>query len=239
MMSIVDWTKRRLHRDIVADPLLHARVLNLYLNGEAYPHSVDDYFPVAHVEAPELAARMRTHMAEEDKHIALYAKAIGKLGHAVEDLPHACIFNAVIRHHTPQSWAVRSEQDRETKRLRLAHFLAHAHCLEKRVARSLEMHLDACAHAASPYPAKAVAAVLSDEYEHVRYTAEAVDELLPRAAAQAVWAVHVAAEKRANLDFSSSQLKRLLRENPSSWPAARRGYYRACSVAMRGLLSHA
>jgi hydroxymethylpyrimidine/phosphomethylpyrimidine kinase len=238
-MGLIDATKRQLHRDIVADPVLHARVLNLYLNGEAYPHRVDDYFPVAHVEAPELAERMRTHMAEEDKHIALYAKAIDKLGQQVEDLPHACIFNAVIRHHTPESWAVRSHQDRDTRRLRLAHFLAHAHCLEKRVARSLEMHLDACAHAASPYPAKAVAAVLADEHDHVRYTAEAVNELLPRSAAAAVWSVHVAAEKRANLDFSSAQLRRLLRENRSSWPGARRRYYALCAWAMRGLLTHA
>lgn len=238
-MRAVEWTKRRLHRDIVADPLLHARVLNLYLNGEAYPHRVDDYFPVAHVESTELAARMRLHMQEEDKHIALYAKAIEKLGQQVEDLPHACIFNAVIRHHTPESWAVRNGQDRETRRLRLAHFLAHAHCLEKRVARSLEMHFDACAQASSDYPAKAVGAVLADEYDHVRYTAEAVDELLPRSAAQAVWTVHRTAEKRANLDFSSAQLKRLLSENRDHWPMARRGYYRLCSIAMRGLLSHA
>jgi hypothetical protein len=238
-MGIIDWTKRRLHRDIVADPVLHARVLNLYLNGEAYPHRVDDYFPIAHVESPELAARMRTHMDEEDKHIALYAKAIEKLGQTVEDLPHACIFNAVIRHHTPDSWAVREGQDGETKRLRLAHFLAHAHCLEKRVASSLEMHVDACAHAASPYAAKAVAAVLADEYDHVRYTAEAVDELLPRSAAHEVWNVHVAAEKRANLDFSAAQLKRLLRENRENWPGSRRAYYRVCSAGMRGLLSHA
>lgn len=238
-MGIIDWTKRRLHRDIVADPLLHARVLNLYLNGEAYPHRVDDYFPVAHVESPELAARMRVHMDDEDKHVALYAKAIEKLGQVVEDLPHACIFNAVIRQHTPESWAVRAGQDRQTQRLRLAHFFAHAHCLEKRVARSLEMHLDACAHAASPYPAKAVAAVLADEYGHVRYTAEAVDDLLPRAVAQEVWKAHTVAEKRANLDFSAAQLKRLLRENRHSWPSSRRGYYRVCSAAMRGLLSHA
>jgi hypothetical protein len=238
-MHLIESIKRRLHRDIVADPVLHARVLNLYLNGEAYPHRVDDYFPVAFVEAPELASRMRVHMAEEDKHVLLYGRAIEKLGCSVEDLPFACIFNAVIRQHTPAAWAVREDQDRDTRRLHLAHFLAHAHCLEKRVARSLEYHVDACAHAASPYPAKAVSAVLADEHEHVRYTAEAVEELLPRSAALAVWQLHETAEHRANLDFSSSQLKRLLRENKTSWPASRRGFYRACSIAMRGLLSYA
>lgn len=238
-MSLVTWTKRRLHRDIVADPLLHAQVLNLYLNGEAYPHRVDDYFPIAHVEEPALAAAMRSHMQDEDKHIALYARAIEKLGQRVEDLPHACIYNAVIRYHTPHAWSIRADQDRATRRLRLAHFLAHAHCLERRVAHSLELHLDACAHAASPYPAKAVAAVLEDEHRHVSYTAEAVDSLLSRAEARSVWALHAAAEKRANLDFSSAQLRRLLREHAGHWPRSRRSFYRACSLAMRGLLGHA
>jgi len=44
---VVGAVKRRLHRDIVADPVLHGLVLNLYLNGERYPHRVDDYFPLA------------------------------------------------------------------------------------------------------------------------------------------------------------------------------------------------
>ena len=30
-MGVVDSTKRRLHRDICADPVLHGQVLNLYL----------------------------------------------------------------------------------------------------------------------------------------------------------------------------------------------------------------
>ena len=41
-MSAIDAVKRRLHREIVADPVLHGLVLNLYLNGEEYPHLVDD-----------------------------------------------------------------------------------------------------------------------------------------------------------------------------------------------------
>src|SRR5262245_42269048 len=76
LRNVVDAAKSRSHRDIVADPILHARVLNLYLCGEAYPHAVDDYFPVEHVDSPDLAQRMRSHLKEEDKHAALYAKAI-------------------------------------------------------------------------------------------------------------------------------------------------------------------
>ena len=48
-MDIIAGIKRRLHRDIVADPVLHGLVLNLYLNGEQYPHRVSDYFPFAAV----------------------------------------------------------------------------------------------------------------------------------------------------------------------------------------------
>src|SRR5262249_19838696 len=54
---IVERVKRRLHRDIVADPVAHGLVLNLYLNGEHYPHRVDDYFPLAAADDPALAER--------------------------------------------------------------------------------------------------------------------------------------------------------------------------------------
>ncbi len=236
-MNPIDSIKRRLHRDIVADPVLHARVLNLYLCGEAYPHAVDDYFPVEHVECPELAGMMRTHMQEEDKHIALYAKAIHKLGQEVVDLPNADIFNHVIRSHTAAPWRVEAEHDRDTRTDRVANFLAHAHWLEKRVARSLEFHHDACAHSASDFPGKAVAAVLADETRHVSYTHEAVYDLLPRQRAHDIIEHHRQAEHRANLDFSSRELRRLIGAEGSHWPTARKPIYRACAFVMRGVLA--
>ena len=236
-MKLIDSIKKQLHRDIVANPVLHARVLNLYLCGEAYPHAVDDYFPVEHVECPELAQMMSTHMQEEDKHIALYAKAIEKLGQQVIDLPNACIFNHVIRSHTAEPWKVESQLDRDAKRDKVANFLAHAHWLEKRVEHSLTMHLEACAHSPSPYPGKAVAAVLSDETRHVRYTREAIFDLVPRQRAIDIIEAHRGAEYRANLDFSSSQLRRLIGEEGSHWPSARKPFYQACSFVMRGVLA--
>jgi hypothetical protein len=236
-MNLIDSVKRRLHRDIVADPFVHGLVLNLYLNGERYPHRVGDYFPVAAAEGEELAASMRSHMADEDKHVALYAKAIGKLGQPVHELPMDDIFNEVIRSHTPASFAIEPGDDRDARRLKLAHFLAHAHFLEKRVAHSLDIHVDACAHAASPYPRKAVEAVLHDETRHVRYTREAVGELLPRQQAQDVLALHARAESKANLDFSSRQLGRLMREQARRFPAGSRLIYRACVRGMRGVLA--
>ncbi|AVP96416.1 hypothetical protein C7S18_04050 [Ahniella affigens] len=235
-MFLIDRIKHQLHQDIVADPVLHARVLNLYLCGEAYPHAVNDYFPVAAVRDPDLAEAMRQHQADEDKHIALYAKAIQKLGEPVQQLPPEHIFNHVIRQHSAETWHVEPEMADDQRTRRVASFLAHAHILEKRVARSLEYHLEACNRAADPYPAKAVAAVLGDEQRHVSYTHDAVFHLLPRAEAAALLRSHERAEARANLDFSSNQLRRLLREETQHWPTARRGFYRACAAVMRGVL---
>lgn len=239
-MPFISLIKRRLHRDIVADPVLHARVLNLYLCGEAYPHAVDDYFPVEHVEevsGPELAATMRAHVADEDKHIVLYAKAIRKLGEEVTQLSDADIFNHVIRSHTPDPWRIEPGMNVDEKRDRIANFLAHAHWLEKRIARSLEFHVDACAQASSDYPAKAVAAVLSDEHRHMRYTLEAVFDLVPRRLAVEITATHRRAEQCANLDFSARQLRRLLVEEGERWPGGRKLSYRVCAFVMKGVLA--
>jgi hypothetical protein len=236
-MMIVDRIKQRLHRDVVADPVLHGLVLNLYLNGEQYPHRVSDYFPLAAANDAELERIMRAHMADEDKHIALYTRAIEKLGQpvSVHELPD--IFNEVIRRNTPVTFALEPGDSRETCRGKLAHFLAHLHFLEKRVARSLEYHYEACAHAASPYPQKVIGAVLGDEFHHVRYTREVVEDLLPRGEARAVLALHEGAEKRANLEFSAVHLGRLLREQAARFPPVRGAIYRTCTAVLRGGLA--
>ena len=225
--------KRRLHRDITADPVLHALVLNLYLNGEQYPHAVDDYFPIHAVEDEDLADAMRAHVADEDKHVALYTKAIQKLEQPVLVLPMADVFNHVIRTHTGASFTMRDDDGRDARRLKLAHFLAHAHWLEKRIARSLHWHVEACAQAAHPFAGKAVAAVLGDETRHVEYTRHAVEHLLPRAQAQATLRLHERAEARANLSFSATQLGRLVRVHAQRFPAQRRWLYRASAGLMK------
>ena len=56
-MTLVGAVKRQLHRDICDNPVMHAMVLNLYLNGEQYPHRVDDYFPLAVAEENDLASQ--------------------------------------------------------------------------------------------------------------------------------------------------------------------------------------
>ena len=238
-MSPIDAIKRKLHREIVADPVLHGLVLNLYLNGEEYPHFVDDYFPIAVGDECGLGDTMRAHLADEDKHVALYKKAITKLDQPVLALPKADIFNEVIRGHTPVSFAMQPGDGRDARLLKLAHFFAHAHFLEKRVARSLDYHVEACAMSPSPYPEKAVSAVLQDEGRHVSYTRQAVLDLLPRSTALDVLATHTRAERRANLDFSSRQMGQLLRDHSRRFSASGAALFRACAFLLRGGMLYA
>lgn len=226
---IVGAVKRQLHRDICRDPVLHGLVLNLYLNGEEYPHRVTDYFPENVIDEPELLLRMQSHMRDEDKHVALYRKAIDRLGQPIVELPMADVYNEVIRGHTNGSFAISTSDSNDQKTDKLANFFAHLHFLEARIARSLDFHLDACAHSPDDYPAKAVAIVHSDEQHHVQYTREAVMDLLPQTRAQEVLAHHREAESRANLDFSSTQLTRLTTSYATHFPRARRGIYRGAA----------
>ena len=232
-MSVTDAIKRKLHREIAADPVLHGLVLNLYLNGEEYPHRVDDYFPVAVGDRFGLGDMMRAHQDDEDKHVALYAKAIEKLDQPVRELPMGDIFNAVIRRHTPASFAMDERDSSDEQRAKLANFLAHAHFLEKRIARSLDYHVEACHHSPSPYSSKAVASVLRDETHHVAYTREAVIDLLPTADAKAVLATHAAAERHANIDFSATQMTRLLRDHARRFSTSGRMLFGACAFLLK------
>lgn len=229
-MHVIDGIKRRLHRDIVADPVLHGRVLNLYLNGEQYPHRVRDYFPAAALEDVALERRMREHLREEDKHVALYMKAIRAIGQPVAELPLQDVYNTVILRHTPRQPAA---EEADGRRVGLAHFFAHLHFLESRVAQSLEYHLEACAHAASPYPAKAVEVILRDEHAHAAYTREAVFRLVPAGIGRNVLEIHRRAESRANREFSARELKRLLGEEGTRFGGRARTLY-ACGAALMG-----
>ena len=231
--------KRRLHRDICADPVLHGLVLNLYLNGEEYPHRVDDYFPAWAVRDADLLSAMQSHMRDEDKHVALYRKAIRDIGQPVVELPPCDVYNEVIRSFTPGSFRIEYGDSEDRRRFKLANFFAHLHFLEKRIARSLQYHLDGCASSPSDYPVKAVGVVLGDEMHHVSYTLDAVSHLLPAAAAKSVLAEHRRAEACANLAFSSRQLTRLTRSYADRFPAARRRIYFHAGNLLEWSLKHA
>lgn len=233
MQIVVDWAKNRWHRDIVSHPVIHGWVLNLYRAGERYPQTVTDYFPVQHAPHAELAENLRRHRRDEERHTAMYAAAIRALGQPVVDADDdRDVFNAVIRSHTGQSFTISDDDSGDAKRLKLAHFLAHAHFLEKRIARSLEYHRDACERAGSHIAERAVTAVLEDERHHVAYTAEAARDLLTHRETAAVFEHHRHAEAKANLDFSQKHVRDFTRMYRALVPFDRVPFYRACALVM-------
>ncbi len=223
---IISALKSRLHADICQDPVLHGLVLNLYLNGEEYPHRVDDYFPLWAMNKSGLREQVAQHMRDEDKHVALYQKAIQKLEQPVVTIPTNDIYNHIIRRCTPTSWRVRRSDSVDRQSESQANFFAHLHYLEKRIARSLDFHLQACAKSPSTYPLKAVGIVHSDEQHHVQYTKDAVFDLLPRSKARAVLQMHKAAESKANRIFSGHQLEYLTSQYAARFPKWRCRIYR-------------
>lgn len=233
-MYVISRIKQSFHRMVCADPVLHGVVLNLYLNGEAYPQRVLDYFPYYAAQSKELADKVHQHMQDEDKHVALYSKALNRIGQPIVELPIENCFNHAIRQHMTHSFTIDARtDDRDQQTLKLAHFLAHAHFLEKRVTHSLEYHLDACLAADSdPYVAKAVQAVLDDEKRHVQYTRQSVFELLPETHAKAVLKSHQRSEQVANLEFSSTQVKRMLNDYANHFTNTEHALYRMYSTFM-------
>ena len=233
-MFLIDGIKAQLHRDIAADPRTHGWVLNLYLNGERYPQTVCDYFQSEYAPTEELAAQIRLHEADEHKHELLFAKAIRALGEPVVELPREDVFNEVIRWFTPGTFHIVPSDGLEVRREKLANFMAHCHFLEKRVARSLCYQADASQSAASRVVGKAVGAVLRDEDRHVSYTIGAVRDLLPRRRADEVLDEHRRAEARANVRFSTSQMRHFLAAHARLVPGRRRVLYRVCGALMEG-----
>lgn len=233
-MYLISRIKQSFHCMVCTDPILHGVVLNLYLNGEAYPQRVLDYFPYYATENEELSNKIKQHMRDEDKHVALYSKALNKIQQPVLELPIEDCFNHIIRQHMSQSFTIDSKKDSSDQQtFKLANFLAHAHYLEKRVTYSLEYHLDAClAMDCEPYIAKAVQTVLDDELRHVQYTQQSVFELLPTRLAKEVLQSHQRSEQIANLDFSSAQVMRMLSDYKNHFSKVDFALYRMYSTLM-------
>jgi hypothetical protein len=230
MQVIIDSIKRRFHRDVTADPATHGWVLNLYRAGERYPQTVCDYFPAQYATCAELARSLERHRADEARHTLMYEHAITALGQPVMELGDDDVFNHVIRSHTGESFTIDDVDDADVRRRKLAHFLTHAHFLEKRVARSLEYHRDACK--SSGHALRVVDAVLRDEQRHVSYTLEAARELFTSEERKAAIEHHRRAEARANLEFSQRQVRAFVRQ--IAWKAGvdRQILYRVCGFVM-------
>jgi hypothetical protein len=231
-VGITNSVKLRWHLDLASHPETHAWVLNLYRAGERYPDTVCDYFPHAHAPWPQLAEDMRLHQGDERRHVVLYGKAIAALGQQVLELDGLDVFNEVIRRHTPASFAVEGEAPPEERRLRLAHFLMHAHHLERRVQRSLEYHLEACARLRRDEVIGAVEKVHSDEERHVRYTLAACRELLRNTEYDNVLQLHERAEAAADRAFSARQVRTFLRDYGRCVKWSHRVLYAGCALLM-------
>ncbi len=232
MPYIVDSVKGRFHSEIVANPTTHGWVLNLYRGGERYPQRVCDYFQSDYAPTQELAGQLRQHAAEEDKHVHLFSVAINMLQQPVLEVQLADVFNEVIRSFTPGTFHIIESDPLEVRRRKLANFLAHAHHLEKRVARSFAYHIDACERSGKEEIAQLVARAKHDEDRHVRYTRSTVFELLTRREAQGVMEVHRRAEARANLLFSQRQVRMFLAQFAQATPKYRQWVYRICATLM-------
>ena len=226
--------KVHLHARLADDPRAHAWTLSLYRAGERHPETVADYFPIEHAAArwPELAASMKRHAADERKHAALYARAIERMGQPVLDFGDDDVFNHVIRSHTRAAWRIDPRDGQDVVRLKIAHFLAHAHFLEKRVTRSVRFHAEGCARAGREEIRAVVERVLADEERHVGYTAEALSELLGRQERALVLRVHAEGEARADRAFSARQLRTFLDRHAAGLPRADHFFYAASALVM-------
>jgi hypothetical protein len=232
MASVIDSIKGQFHGEMVANPVTHGWVLNLYRGGERYPQRVCDYFQSDFAPTPQLASRLRQHAAEEDKHVHLFTRAIKSLEQPVVEVELGDVFNEVIRSFTPGTFHILENDAPEVRRRKLANFLAHAHHLEKRVAKSFAYHIDACERQGRSEIAGLVARAKEEEDGHVRYTRETVFDLLTRREAQSVMEVHRRAEARANLVFSQKQVRSFLKQFGNDTPWHRRWLYRMCATIM-------
>ena len=214
-VALRERVKLRLHMDLVGDPTTHAWVINLYRAGEKHPETVGDYFPAQHAESPALAAQLERHANDERAHTRIYEQVLRRIGQPVKELAGFDVFNEVIRAHTPVSFAIREDDDAATKRRRIGHFLVHAHTLEKRVARSLEIHLEACERLGKHEVVRVARRVHDDELRHVAQTLSAAEELFTKAELKHALDVHAHAEAAADRAFSSLQMRRFLREERS------------------------
>ena len=234
MSALERAAKLRWHLDLVGDPALHAWALALYRAGEHHPETVGDYFPHERVRPfwPELADQLKRHAGDERRHAALYSRAIERLGEDVPEVGERDVFNHAIRACTPVSWAIDEGDDREQVRHKVAHFLAHAHCLERRVQRSLDAHVEACARTGRTDVLSVVERVHADEERHVRTTMEALVELTTPAERASIVAVHARAEALADRAFSARQTRAFLARLAHRIPRSRRLAYAASAFWM-------
>jgi len=234
MIQVIDKIKSRFHQDLAANPEAHGWVLNLYRGGERYPQRVCDYFQSEFAPNRHLAQALVDHASDEDQHVQRFTHALQLRGQPVVEINLGDVFNQIIREFTPGTFHIQSSDDADSRRWKLANFLAHAHHLEKRVDHSFDYHIDACQAIGQEKIARIIGSIQRDEKRHVEYTRHAVLDLLTRRQADDVMRTHRIAEAKANLLFSQRQVQTFLRHYPAASPRRRRLLFRLCAYIMEG-----
>ncbi|MBX7149189.1 hypothetical protein K1X76_08880 [bacterium] len=239
MSSIIHRIKTGFHRDLLQNPETHAWVLNLYRAGEGYPQHANDYFPYEHFEDKKITNQLKTHAQEEKKHEAFFTKLIRDMGEPLLEFKGPDIFNYAVKNFTPINFKIEIADSTETKRLKLAHFLIHAHFLEKRVAQSLLYHQEACNHEGKQKIAETINLIYQDELNHVKLTWNLATELLANAELETFKALHQKAEAKANLSFSQHQVRQFIRLKTNGLSRYRRACYMVYSQLMNMAVPYA
>jgi hypothetical protein len=199
------------HKDLASHPVSHAWILNLYRSGEEHHLTVDDYFPAEYAPSTQLSKDLERHKNDEVKHGKIFAHLLNAAGWPLTDFAGDDVYNNVVRRFTPATFKMQDDDSQEERRVKLAHFLAHAHFLEMRVAESLVYHLEACDQLGKHDLVQGLGSIHKDEERHRTYTREAVFDLLTRKHAMQVFALHKEAEAKANISFSLTQVHYLLK----------------------------
>ena len=236
MPTIIDRVKDRFHRDIASDPVTHGWVLNLYLEGERYPQRVCDYFQADFAPGEELArgppaprprrgqARPALRPWPAPARPAAGRAPPGRRVQRGDPLVHP--------RHLPYP---REPIRRRSAARKLANFLAHAHHLERRVARSFAYHMEACETAGQPAIAQPGGrGAQGREPSRAVTPARRCSSCSPAARPQAVMELHRRAEAKANLTFSARQVRAFLTQFQAVTPRHRRWLYRLSAFLMEG-----
>jgi len=199
--------KASLHRDLIGNPTSHAWVISLYLVGESFPQTMDDFFQYRYSPDDTLKANLIRHEKDEVYHSRLLVKILDSLDQPKTNFDGHNVYNNVVVSNTTVEMRVTGEDTEDQKRLKFANFMAHLYFLETRVGSSIRLHADQCEKVGKVKTAKLLNHIVSDEVRHAAYTRQAVIDLSTHREHKAIMAKHRIAEQKSHLEFSANHMK--------------------------------
>ncbi|HYF47857.1 MAG TPA: ferritin-like domain-containing protein, partial [Planctomycetota bacterium] len=186
-----------------------------------------DFFPVEQVTDASLRGEMLQHRKDERKHAGLFLRSIKRIGGRDLDLSYGyTLNNAVLQKGLP--YGPRPLAADGEGAIQLAHFLAHMYVVERRGLGSFRFQADACRQYGLRDIADDIEVVIADEEKHVKYTSEAVINLLGRIKGEQFLKWSVDLESYAHRAYARWLLEELLRQRPDHPSRAWRAFYRLC-----------